>query len=75
MRAVIARTAADSQADTGNFAAVDIDPRCVLAALGLDAEACTVVDDGAFEGGDQVAHAEAGAADVDEWIDDELAGP
>ena len=72
--AVIAGAAADAQADARDLAAVDVHAGRVLAALGGDAEAGAVVDDGAFQRGDEVAHAEAGAADVDEWIDDELAG-
>src|SRR6185369_4247418 len=72
--AVITRAAADAQADAGDLATIDVDTRRVLAALGADAEAGTVVDHGAFQHGDEVAHAEPRAADVDEWIDHELAG-
>src|SRR6185295_18049751 len=72
--AVITRAAADAQADAGDLAAVNVHARRVLAALGTDAEAGTVLDDGAFQRGDEVAHAEPRAADVDEWIDHELAG-
>src|SRR6185295_1887905 len=47
--AVITRAAADAQADAGDLATVDIDARRILAALGADAEAGTVVDHGAFQ--------------------------
>ena len=56
------------------FLSVDVHARRVLAAFGRDAEAGAIGDDGALERGDEIAHAQAGAADVDEWIDDELAG-
>ena len=72
--AVVAGAAADADAHARDLPAVDIHARRVLAALGGDAEARAVGDDGALERGHEIAHAEARAADVDEWIDHELAG-
>src|SRR5689334_21661687 len=72
-QAVVAGAAADAQAHARDLLAADVDARRVLAAFGLDAERGAVRDHGTLERGDQVAHAEPGAADVDEWIDHELA--
>src|SRR5690349_6752222 len=73
-QAVVAGAASDAQPDARDLAAADVHAGRILAALGLDAERGAIRDHGALEGGHEVTHAEAGAADVDEWIDDELAG-
>src|SRR5262249_34075062 len=72
--AVVARPAADADADAADLAAVHVHAGRARLGRGLDAEAGAVFDDRGFHGGDQIAYAETHAADVDEWIDHELAG-
>src|SRR5688572_1029624 len=73
-QAVVAGAATDAQAHAGDLAAIDVDAGRVPAAFGRDAETGAIIDDGALQRRDEIAHTESGAADVDEWIDHELAG-
>src|SRR5882672_8041780 len=72
--AVVTGAAADADAHAPDFLPGHIDARRVLAALGADAERRAVRDERALHRGNEIAHAESRAADVDEWIDHELPG-
>src|ERR1700681_811338 len=74
-QAVIARTAADSNAEARKFALPDVHPRSIAARLRLDAQFRHVVDDARLERTYEIAHAQSRTLEINKRIHDELPGP
>ena len=73
-QAVVAALAAHAHADARKLGARDVDARRAAAALGAHAGLRGEVDHRTLERGDEVAHPEGGALQVDERIDHQLPG-
>jgi len=71
---VIARAAANAQADAREFGAVDVDPRCCARPARRHTQFGGVGDDGILERHDHLPNPERTALQVDERVHDELAG-
>lgn len=72
---MITRTASHSDTDTRDFAFLNIHPGRARPRGGQNSVFFETGNDGLFECGDEIAHTKTGATQIDQRIDDELAGP
>src|ERR1700687_4822529 len=74
-QAVIARAAADANAEARKLPLSDIHTRSLAATLRLDTQCRHIVDDARLECAHEIAHPQRRTLQINERVDDELPGP